>query len=434
MSKPRFDSLNSSLVLPFVLLGFAVSSTLGLITFGLVADLEERAIVRTLQVEMESYENRKARNPAALPPTAALLAGHFLPVPEFPKLEPVKPGQKRIERILHNDREYSVLITDVDEIPYVLIYDRSYVASSLGNLAIFLLLGCGLMTLLSFLVGKHLASQVVRPIVKLLGEVSERSDKASLHEALPLIISSADYPNNEIGRLVQGVDQFALRLNGFLKRESYFAGDVSHELRTPVAVIRGSAEVLVEYQNLPESVCERLSTIHRHAVRLGQILEAMLILSKEEAEGGDPACAMLEVVRDAVADCNYSLSGRPVKITVEVAEHPILPVERSLAYVVVSNLLRNACAYTREGHITIYIDDTHLKIIDTGIGMPPERFPEFLNRHVKGDESCGHGLGLSIVDRVTQRLGWHLEAQSVVGTGTRVSVFFSNSPLRPEDA
>lgn len=427
MSKPRFDSLSSSLVLPFVLLGYAVSSALGLLTFGLVADLEERAITRSLQVEMESFENRKARNPAALPPSAALLAGYYLPVPDFPKLEPVKHGQQRIERILHNDREYSVLITDVGGIPYALIYDRSHVASSLGNLALYLLLGCGLMTLLSFLVGNHLASQVVRPIVKLLGEVSERSEKTSLHEASPLTFSSTDYPNNEIGRLVHGLDQFALRLNGFLKRESYFAGDVSHELRTPVAVIRGSAEVLVAYQNLPEPIQERLHTIHRQAERMGQILEAMLILSKEEAIGGDPACAMVEVVNDAVADCSHSLSGRPVRIAVEVAERPILPVERSLAYVVVSNLLRNACAYTREGLITIHIDDAHLEIVDTGVGMPQERFPELLHRHVKGEESCGHGLGLSIVDRVTQRLGWHLEAQSVVGTGTRVSVFFSRS-------
>ncbi len=431
MNKPPFDSLSSSLVRPFVLLGFSVSALLSLVTFGLVADLEERAIQRMMHVEMESFENRKARNPEALPPSSAILSGHYLPVPDFPKLEAVKPGQQRLERMLHEDRDYSVLVTDVAGNPYALIYDRTYVASSLANLALFLLLGTGLMTFLSFLLGNHLASQVVRPIGKLLGDISEKSARANLQDGPTLTFSTAEYPNNEIGRLVQGLDDFALRLDGFIKRESYFAADVSHELRTPVAIIRGAAEVLVEYQQLPDAIRQRLHTIYRQTVRLGQILEAMLILAKEEDRGGDPACAIVEVLSDAVTDCTPSLAGRPVRIAVEVRERPILAVERSLAYVVVSNLLRNACTYTNEGVINICIDATHLEIVDSGIGIPQERFPALFNRHVKGEESCGYGLGLSIVDRVTQRLGWCLEMQSARGTGTRVSIVFSNPETKP---
>lgn len=434
MNNRPYDSLSSSLVLPFVLLGFVVSALLSLVTFGLVADLEERAITRMLRMEMESFQNRKARNPAALPPSAALLAGHILPVPDFPHLDPAKPGQERIERILHDDRDYSVMITAIGGTPYALIYDRTYVATSLGNLALFLLVGTGVMTLLSFLVGNHLAGQVVRPIGKLLGEISEKAAKNYLRDGPPLTFSAAEYPNNEIGRLVQGLDQFALRLSGFLERESHFAADVSHELRTPVAIIRGATEVLVEYPDLPDAFRQRLGTIHRQSVRMGQILEAMLLLAREETERGDPACAIAEVIDDAVADCTPSLAGRPVTIAVNVRERTILAVERSLAYVVISNLLRNACSCTREGVIEIYLDGKHLEIADSGIGIPEERFPELFKRHAKGDESSGHGLGLSIVARVAQRLDWTVEIQSRHGIGTRVSITFTGagSDLSPK--
>lgn len=429
MNNQPYDSLRRKLVLPFVLLGFSVSALLSLVTFGLVAELEENAIVRILQVEMENFRNRKVQNPLALPPSTSVLSGYFLPVAAFPLVTPVKPGNDRIERFLKDNQEYSVLITHVDDKPYALFFDRSYVASNLGRLALFLLIGTTLMSLLSWLVGNHLAGKVVRPIGKLLNEISEKTASANPLANAPLSFAVADYPADEIGRLVLALDRFSLRLHGFLERESYFAGDVSHELRTPVAVIRGAAEVLIESPDLPESLRQRLGTIHRQAVRMGQMLEAMLLLATEGSDPGDPACAMAEVIADAIADASPALAGRPVKITFEVAERPILPVERSLAYVLVSNLLRNACAYTREGSIAVYLDTHRLEITDSGIGIAEERFPSLFKRHAKGAESSGHGLGLSIVARIAQQLDWKIDIQSRTEIGTKICINFAEVGL-----
>lgn len=430
MNHQPYDSLRRKLVLPFVLLGFSVSALLGLVTFGLVAELEESAIERILQVEMENFRSRKAHNPLALPPLTSVLSGHFLPVDKFPLVTPAKPGNDKTERLLKDNQEYSVLITHVDEKPYALFFDRSYVASNLGRLALFLLIGTALMSLLSFLVGNYLAGKVVRPIGKLLGEISEKTANAHLHGSTPLSFSVEDYPSDEIGRLVQALDSFALRLHGFLERESCFASDVSHELRTPVAVISGAAEVLVAHPELPAHLRGRLQTIHRQAVRMGQILEAMLLLAREERDSGDPACVMTELVDEVIADASPALSGRPVRIIFEATERPILPVERSLAYVLVSNVLRNACAYTREGTITLHLDARSLSIEDSGIGIAEERFPSLFKRHAKGEESSGHGLGLSIVSRIAQQLDWKIEIQSRSGAGTKVSISFPDAGLR----
>jgi len=424
MNNQPYDSLRRKLALPFVLLGFSVCSLLSLVTFGLVAELEETAIVRVLHVEMENFRSRKAQNPAALPPSTSVLSGHFLPVEAFPLVLPVKAGQERIERFLTDDRDYSVMITDVDGKPYALFYDRTYVTSNLGELALYLLIGTALLSLLSSMVGNHLAGKVVRPINKLLGEISEKTANVNLQESSPLTFSADDYPADEIGRLVHALDRYTLRLHGFLIRESCFAEDVSHELRTPVAVIQGAAEVLVEYPDLPEAVHQRLRTIHRQSVRMGQMLEAMLLLAREDRDIGDPACAIAEVIDDAIADVTPTLAGRPVNVIAEIAERPILPVERSLAYVLISNLLRNACAYTREGGIVLRLDADSLEIADSGIGIAEDRFPSLFQRHVKGEESTGYGLGLSIVARIAQRLDWKIDVHSRSGEGTRVRIRF----------
>lgn len=55
MNNRRYDSLRNKLVLPFALLGFIVCALLSGITYGLVHDLEERAIMRMLRFEIESF-------------------------------------------------------------------------------------------------------------------------------------------------------------------------------------------------------------------------------------------------------------------------------------------------------------------------------------------------------------------------------------------
>jgi signal transduction histidine kinase len=422
----RYESLRERMVLPFLLLGFIVSALLSLITYALVAELEDRAILRGIHVELESFRHRLALKPEALPVTSALLQGHFLPTAVFPQISPPPPGKEHLEVRIIRNIEYSILTAEVDGRPFALLYDRTYVKGSLAYLALLLLIATGLMSLLSFIVGLHLAGKLIRPIVQLLEDVSLKA-KGFKPEDLRASFALADYPRNEIGRLVRELDQFSLRIYGFLQRESYFAADVSHELRTPVAVIRGAAEVLAEYSDLPESVRQRLNTIYRQSVRMTELLEAMLLLSREgleKADHEDPSCAMGDVVRDVIADCQPILEGRQVEIISDMRSRPILPVERSLAYVVVSNLLRNACAHTREGQVVVQLDELQLKISDTGIGIPEDRFPSLFERHCKGSESQGNGLGLSIVSRVADMLGWRVLIDSQIGTGTTVQIDF----------
>lgn len=424
MTNPRYDSLRTKLVRPFVLLGLVVSALLSATTFLIVAELEHLAVDRMLHVEIESFRNRKQQSPDALPPVASLVHAYTLPSPELPSMRLPAPGAERRERIEIADRDYAVIVADVLGVPYALLYDLEYVDARLARLAGFLLVGTVLMTLLSYLVGNRLAQQVVRPIGKLLSDLSLQAGEAKPGRDAAVVFSAADYPGNEIGHLVQALDQFALRLYGFVKRESYFASDVSHELRTPIAVIRGAAEVLVDTPGLPPPVKARLQTIHRHAVRMGELLEAMLLLARESDDRGDPSCALAEIIDDVIADCRPLLEGRPVAFEVSIRERAVLPVERSLAYVVVSNLVRNACAYTRQGSITITLHAARLEISDTGIGIPDDRLPELFERHSKGAESAGAGLGLSIVARVAEMLDWRVEIDSRRGEGTRVVVHF----------
>ncbi len=418
-----YDSLRERLVQPFLLLGFIVSATLSLTTFALLAQIEERAVERTLNVELESFRHRRSINPLASPAESSLLRGVFLPAEQLTRYPELSGNTSILEMRTLDDGEYSVLFAQVDGRPFALLYDRSYIKSNMASLALLLLLATAGMTLLSFAVGYRLSRRVVQPIVRLLNDVSFKAGQRNMPPE-NIGFSDLGYPPDEIGRLVRELDRFSHRLYEFVQRESYFAADVSHELRTPVAVISGAAEVLAEVPGLDEPVRQRISAIHRNAVRMSQVLEAMLILAKEERSDADPSCNLAEVVEDAVADCSPALQGRPVSIQIGIGERVVLPVERSLAYVLVSNVLRNACACTREGMIRVTLDRSALEIADTGMGIAEDRFPELLQRHAKGEGSTGHGLGLSIVARISERLRWQIAVESSPGQGTRFRFVF----------
>ncbi|QLQ25992.1 MAG: HAMP domain-containing histidine kinase [Dechloromonas sp.] len=422
-----YDSLREKLVQPFVLFGYVVSATLSLTTFALLAHIEERAIARTLQVELEAFRNRHALNPQARPAESGVLRGTFLPAPGIRIPAGFSTGMEVLDIRNIDDVDYSVLFADVGGRGFALLYDRSYIKSNLADLAFLLLIATGAMTLLTFLVANRLSRRVIQPIVKLIDEVSAKADLRGLPGERVAFDDTA-YPADEIGALVKALDRYSNRLQDFALREGYFAADVSHELLTPLAVITGAVEVMSELPELSEPVRRRLATVYRNAGRMTQILEAMLLLAREESPYADPSCNLAEVIAEAVADCMPSLEGRPVVIAIRELEPVTLPVERSLVYVLVSNLLRNACAHTREGSIDVSLQATGLKVADTGIGVPEPRLNEMFRRHAKSQESAGHGLGLSIVARICERLRWEIAVESAPGKGTTFSFRFLNLP------
>lgn len=419
-----YDSLRERLLKPFALLGCTISASLSLITFALVAELEEAAIEQILHVEMERYRYRHALDANAAPPNESHLLMVQLPSPLLPSLKRHRPGFEGMERVMSEDKNLSVLVGDVANKPHALAYDREHVDTRLARLALFLLLGTVLMTFVSFLIGYRLAQGIAKPINRLIREISTQSAAQFAKSTLGSLYSHEDYPNNEIGALVRSLDDYAARLYGFMQREGHFAADVSHELRTPVAAIRGAAEVLLEHPQLPDTLRPRVSAIYRNASRLGEILQAMLLLAREQLTADDTACNVVEIIDEIATETRASLAGRPIQLTVTIAARPLLVADRSLVYVAISNLMRNAAAHTRQGEISLSLNSSTLTIRDTGIGIPQERFPSLFQRFEKGEESPGHGLGLSIVSRIATYLRWQIDISSVEGEGTAVEITF----------
>ena len=98
----------------------------------------------------------------------------------------------------------------------------------------------------------------------------------------------------------------------------------------------------------------------------------------------------------------------------------------------VEQLLSNAVKYTPEGSISMYVENDHLVIADTGIGIAPEDLPRVFERGYTGyngrTDRKSTGIGLYLTRRVLTMLGHQIHIDTRPGGGTRVHI----SLKRPE--
>lgn len=195
------------------------------------------------------------------------------------------------------------------------------------------------------------------------------------------------------------------------KMQKEFINVAAHELRTPVQPILGLSEVLLSKKGNIEDYFDLVSAINRNAKRLQHLTEDILdvtriesnslILHKEEVDVCEKISNVIDDIKDQIND--------PGKLRV-VFYQPKNPVyvsaDKTRLYQVIANLLNNAIKFTREGTISINVEEKEnsqvtISVKDTGAGISPEIAPRLFTKFVTTSDA-GTGLGLylskSIVD------------------------------------
>ena len=239
-----------------------------------------------------------------------------------------------------------------------------------------------------------------------------------------------------------------------------FVMNVSHELRTPLTAIRGYAETLLE-QGLEERGEARkfLEIIHRHADRLGRLLNDLLDLSDIELERAPLSIrpiSLADVARQAAVMLLPQAERKSIHLVSAVsADLPAVMADRDRLVQILVNLIDNAVKYTPEGgqvkvtaqrlngsdsaltgssQLILPPADqpmasaghfVEVAVTDTGIGIPRKDLPRITERFYRVDkarsrELGGTGLGLAIVKHLVQAHGGSLVIESELGKGTDV--------------
>lgn len=306
--------------------------------------------------------------------------------------------------------------------PYVVV-DH---ASDYGKveMAVYSLLGVGFLGFIamSVILGRFMARRIVAPIEALSAAVSARSDN------LPLLES-----NDELGILARAFARHTSQLQQFLERERFFTGDVSHELRTPLTIIAGAAEILALETRGDPAWKGPVGRIARAAHDASESVAILLLLARSPDLIESQTLSMSAVVREEVARYQALVAGKPV--TLHDAGGPDFTVRAParLVSAALGNLIRNACLYTAEGHVTVALEHHALLVRDSGKGLPPAVVAMLNGEHaaVPPRASEGSGLGLALVMRICRSLDVTLQVDNPAQGGTVFTLRFPASGLTP---
>jgi signal transduction histidine kinase len=218
--------------------------------------------------------------------------------------------------------------------------------------------------------------------------------------------------------------------------KSQLIATVSHELKNPLTAITGHLEILECVPGLTEQMKASLRAMDRGALRLGRVIDDLLLLSKV----GDPNYPIIPVpvdlrpIVDEVLDLSSVAAQRKsLTIHVEAPDEPLLALgEPEEIDRICANLVSNAIKYTPDGRaITVSLArEDHqvvLSVTDQGIGIssPDQQylFSEFFrSTNPEAVAEPGTGLGLTIVQRIVERHGGRIDVRSELGRGSTFTV------------
>ncbi len=238
------------------------------------------------------------------------------------------------------------------------------------------------------------------------------------------------------GAVVALFDLTAIRKLEAVRRD--FVANVSHELRTPLTIVGGFAETLQDRDIPPEKRSEFARTIYTNTQRMQRIVDELLDLSRIETGHWKPRPQNVRIA-EATAEVFTRVSAGAAKkgVALETDFHPahgVIYADRTALEQILLNLVENALRHTPEGgSIAVRTASAKngalLEIRDTGTGISHEHIPRIFERFYRADagrsrEAGGTGLGLAIVKHLVEAHGGSVSAESIVGSGTTIRIFF----------
>jgi signal transduction histidine kinase len=210
---------------------------------------------------------------------------------------------------------------------------------------------------------------------------------------------------------------------------------VAHDLKNPLNNIMGYAELLMRRTRLDEQTVDDIThSIYEGGAKMNDIIDSLLLLAgvrKQVVELGpvDMALVVDEVLRRE-------------QFEIEQAQARIVMPEswpKTIGYapwveLVWINYISNAIKYGGEPprvelEAVPFSDGrmVRFQVTDNGAGLSAEEMTQLFKPFVRlqKERASGHGLGLTIVDRIATRLGGTVGVESMRGRG---STFYFTLP------
>jgi signal transduction histidine kinase len=301
-----------------------------------------------------------------------------------------------------------------------------YGFSKQRNLALVLSTGWLLATGLVFLAGRFFARKSLQPMKRVINRVD--SITAS---RLELRVDEGN-GQDEIAQLARTFNRMLDRLEEAFRLQRAFVSNASHEMRTPLTAITGQIEVALLTEEKPEELRATLQSVLEDVRQLNRLTNGLLTLAGVSVEEATVSLAPLrvdELLWAARSDLLKVQPGYQVRVELdalpEKATDLSLLGSEALLKTAFFNLMENGCKFSPDHTVQVQFGLLpgffSLRFHNGGTFIPADELPMIFKPFYRGSNAgqvSGHGMGLSLTDRIIRLHRGSLQVESADATGT----------------
>lgn len=325
-----------------------------------------------------------------------------------------------MKRFLYNLISYIVFLITVTVVVSIGILIFSKVKDfETSILAIFVLLYI-LFTALIFFIIDYIRRNII--IQKPLNDILDATNLISKGEFDIKLKPRHNYNNyDELDKIMININKMAigLRNDEILKKD--FISNFSHEIKTPIAIMNGYINLLKRNEMSKEERDEYIDKLYNSSINLSNLISNILKLNKlENSEIELNDVNLSNVLENVIISYDELINNKKINFDIDMDDRLIKYTNESFIQLIFSNLISNAIKFSKyEGIVEIKLknknDYIEFMVKDNGIGMSKDTIIHIFNRFYQGDTSHkteGNGLGLSMVKKAIDRLGYKISIES----------------------
>jgi signal transduction histidine kinase len=252
--------------------------------------------------------------------------------------------------------------------------------------------------------GTFTIQRVTKPFYLLLDRLKNFNlDNRQMIDFPPTDISEFSDLNKSLERLLEE------NISVFTEQKT-FLENASHEMQTPLAIITGKLDLLINDKNCtPEQITE-IGQVLSMLNRMKRVNSNLLLLSKiknrqfpgnEEIDLSNVIVEVSETFRDLI-------EFKELTVKLEKESVPFVKMNPDLAYIMITNLIKNAVAHNiKKGMIIIRIKSNEIVFANDGKSLPENS--NIFERYNSGSaDSNSSGIGLSIVKSIVDLYNFNI--------------------------
>ena len=278
------------------------------------------------------------------------------------------------------------------------------------------IVGGGSLILVTLLMASIGTTRLVRPLRRLAGDIERLRPEATQQR-----IEVDAHGSSELFVIADALNGYLARNQRFVERERTFLATASHELRTPLSVMAGAIELALQQPGLPDGARLQMLRALRTSRGVEQLISLLLVLARDPnhlARNND-RIALDELIQEIIEDHRHLMRDKDLAIDSTDLAHCVVLAPIAVVQAAIGNLLRNAIENSDQGVIRISLSaDASVRIDDPGHGMSPEEIARIHGQASRLAGRDGGGIGLDLVARLCEHLGWRLAIESERGRGT----------------